>query len=143
MLMMMMAMVVMPMVVMMMAGNKRSKTMGDILLRDSVGAMVVHSKQESSHSSDRAGLFSSLSLTINMMIVMMNNINMMIVMVKMVVVVMMKMMVVVFFFFLRTSPTRLDQYSRLPRLPCCYSRHHGDDLDDEPCVPFTSDSAGP
>ena len=82
------------MVVMMMAGNKRSKTMGDILLRDSVGAMVVHSKQESSHSSDRAGLFSSLSLTSNMMIVMMNNINMMIVMVKMVVV-MMKMMVVV------------------------------------------------
>ena len=89
-----MTMVVMTMVVMMMAGNKRSKTMGDILLRDSVGAMVVHSKQESSHSSDRAGLFSSLSLTINTMIVMMNNINMMIVMVKMVVV-MMKMMVVV------------------------------------------------
>ena len=93
--MMMMAMVVMPMVVMMMAGNKRSKTMGDILLRDSVGAMVVHSKQESSHSSDRAGLFSSLSLTSNTMIVMMNNINRMIVMVKMVVVVvMMKMMIV-------------------------------------------------
>ena len=64
-------------------------------------------------------------------------------MVVMMLVVMMKMMVVVFFFFLRTSPTRLDQYSRLPRLPCCYSRHHGDDLDDEPCVLFTSDSAGP
>ena len=64
-------------------------------------------------------------------------------------VVMMKMMVVVFFFFLRTSPTRLDQYSRLPRLPCCYSRHHDDVLDhddyldDGPCVLFTTDSAGP
>ena len=78
-------------------------------------------------------------------------------MVVMMSVVMMKMMVVVFFFFLRTSPTRLDQYSRLPRLPCCYSRHHddvldhGDDLDDDhddylddgPCVLFTTDSAGP
>ena len=36
------------------------------------------------------------------------------------------------FFFLRLlPPTRLDQYSRLPRLPSCYSPHHHNDNDDD------------
>ena len=36
------------------------------------------------------------------------------------------------FFFLRLlPPTRLDQYSRLPRLPSCYSPHHHNDNEDD------------